>query len=527
MSTSYKRLIALITVAILLLGVHYTTEFNSNDASFLKLPVFNTEVKDEVGEAVKDGDREQLKAEIKAEILRELQGSEAKAANPASAATLHEINDAIVNIAEITNPTVVTITTRQTVRQRMRSPFSFFFDDPRFDQEREFQRSGLGSGVIVSSDGYIITNHHVIREADEILVEFFEGEQVEAEVVGADPASDVAILKVDKNNLPAIKLGDSDNLRVGELVLAIGSPLDQQFAHTVSMGVVSATGRANLGLSAYENYIQTDAAINPGNSGGALINMDGELIGINTAIASRTGGHQGIGFAIPVNMAKMVMESILEDGKVVRSYLGITQGAMVDRVMARALELDVNYGVVVGEVASGGPAEKAGLAEGDVILKKNGNPIRDWGQFRTAIANSSPGTEIELEIFRDGERRTYTVKLEEMPSDEAVAAVPDAEKEELRESLGFTVEDLSENIRRQLNLPENINGVVVSDIQQNSRAYRQGLRRGDVIMQVQNQPVPNASEFYSVVAGMKQADQDVMLLRVNRQGTSLFIAVEL
>jgi serine protease Do len=195
--------------------------------------------------------------------------------------------------------------------------------------------------------------------------------------------------------------------------------------------------------------------------------------------------------------------------------------------MARALELDVNYGVVVGEITSGGPADKAGLAEGDVILKKNGNPIRDWGQFRIAIANSSPGTEIELEVFRDGERRTYKVTLEEMPSEEAVAAIPDAEKEELRESLGFTVDNLTENIRRQLNLSENIEGVVVSNIQQNTRAYSQGLRRFDVITQVQNQPVPSESEFYSVVSGLQQAGQDVILMRVNRQATSLFIALEL
>jgi serine protease Do len=471
-----------------------------------------------------------LKSEsVEGTLKNDDQSSEAvqRSSNRASAATLNEFNDAIVDIAERTNPTVVTITTQQTVRQRMRSPFSLFFDDPRFDQEREFQREGLGSGVIVSTDGYIITNNHVIRNADEILVQFYEGERVEAEVVGADPASDVAILKVERNNLPAIPLGDSEDLRVGELVLAIGSPLSQQFAHTVSMGVVSAKGRASLGLSDYENYIQTDAAINPGNSGGALINMDGELIGINTAIASRTGGNQGIGFAIPINMARMVMDSIIEDGRVVRSYLGIVQGAMVDGVMARALNLDVNYGVVVGEVVSGGPAESAGLAEGDVILEKDGNPIRDWGQFRTSIANSTPGTEVNLLIFRDGERRNITVTLEEMPEDEAVAAVTDDTREELEESLGFQVENLSENVRRQLNLDETVEGVVVSNVLQTSRAYRQGLRRGDVITQVQNQPVPNADEFYSIISGLKSGGQEVMLLRVNRQGTSVFIAVEL
>jgi serine protease Do len=510
MSKALKSFIIILTLTVIYLGIQYSSDFSSNDASFFSFPDFNSE---KVENTVDTSATESAVAEERS--------------NRASVGTLHEFNDAIVDIAERTNPTVVTITTQQTYRQRYRSPFSFFFDDPRFDQEREFQREGLGSGVIVSSDGYIITNNHVIRNADEILVQFYEGERVEAEVVGADPASDVALLKVERNNLPAIPLGDSDDLRVGELVLAIGSPLSQQFAHTVSMGVVSAKGRASLGLSEFENYIQTDAAINPGNSGGALINMNGELIGINTAIASRTGGHQGIGFAIPINMARMVMDSIIEDGRVVRSYLGILQGGMVDGIMARALNLDVNYGLVVSEVVPGGPAERAGLAEGDVILEIDGNPIRDWGQFRTLIANSAPGTEVNLLIFRDGERSTMSVTLEERPEDEAVASVPDETREELEETLGFQVEDLTENIRRQLNLDETVEGVVVSNIQQGARAYRQGLRRGDIITQIQNQPIPNSEEFYSVVSGMKSAGQDVMLLRVNRQGTSIFIAVEL
>lgn len=510
MSKTRKGIFAVIAVLILFLGIHFSGELDSNSASLFNLP---------------DSNSETVNTETpSAETVEE---ESTKSSNQANVGSLHEFNDAIVDIAERTNPTVVTITTQQTVRQRMRSPFSLFFDDPRFDEEREFQRSGLGSGVIVSSDGYIITNNHVIRNADEILVQFYEGDSIEAEVVGADPSSDVAILKVDRNDLPAITIGDSDNLRVGELVLAIGSPLTQEFAHTVSMGVVSAKGRANLGLTSYENYIQTDAAINPGNSGGALINMDGDLVGINTAIASRTGGNQGIGFAIPINMARMVMESILEDGRVVRSYLGITRGAMVDRVMARALDLDVNYGVVVGEVVSGGPAEKAGLAEGDVILRKDGEPIRDWGQFRFSIATSTPGSEVELEIFRDGDRRTVNVILEEMPEDETTAAVPDDTRDELQESLGFIVEDLTENIRRQLNMPEQLTGVIVSEVQQGSRAFRQGLQRGDVITQVQDQPISDEDQFYNVISELRSAGQDVMLLRVNRQGNIVFIPIEL
>lgn len=505
MNKSFKSIIALLAVVIVYLGFHYAVDFDSNDASLFTLPNFNTAAATDTN----------------------TNNAAERRSNRASAGTLQDFNDAIVDIAELTNPTVVTITTQQTVRQRMRSPFSLFFDDPSFDQEREFQRSGLGSGVIVSSDGYIITNNHVIQNADEILVQFYEGEQIEAEVIGTDPESDVAVLKVDSSDLPAITLGDSDELRVGELVLAIGSPLDQQFAHTVSMGVVSAKGRANLGLSAYENYIQTDAAINPGNSGGALINMDGELVGINTAIASRTGGNQGLGFAIPINMARMVMESLIEDGRVVRSYLGITQGAMVDNIMARALDLDVNYGVVVGEVPEGGPADKAGIAEGDVILRKDGRPIRDWAQFRLSIASATPGTEIELEIFRDGDRRTINVTLEEMPTEDPVADVGDDQRENLRDELGFSVNDLTDNIRRQLNLPSGVEGVIVSDVQQGSRAFRQGLRPRDVITQIQNQPVASESDFYGLVANLKSAGQDVMLMRIYRGGNIAFVPIEL
>jgi len=438
-------------------------------------------------------------------------------------------NDAIVEITENTNPSVVTITTSQMVRQRMRSPLSFFFGDPRFDEEREFMRQGLGSGVIISEDGYILTNNHVIAEADEIVVQTFDGEELEAELIGTDPGTDVAVLRVNSNDLRAIPLGDSDELRVGELVLAIGSPLRAEFANTVSMGVVSAKGRADLGLSAYENYIQTDAAINPGNSGGALINMQGELIGINTAIASRTGGFQGIGFAIPMNLARDVMESIIDEGRVVRSYIGIYQGAMVDQMMAQALGLDVNYGVVVGEVVPDGPADKAGLEEGDVLLSLNGRPIRNWDQFRFAIASTDPGTEVEFEVFRDDERQTVTLVLEEQPVEEELAeAVPEDSRNELREELGFGVMNLNDSIRRQLNLNPGVEGVIVSEVDQGGRAQRQGLQRSDIIFQVQNQPVTSEDEFYSTISSLKSAGQEVVLLRVLRNGTrNVFIALQL
>lgn len=448
-------------------------------------------------------------------------------ADAQSVRTLRDFNNAIVDIAERTNPTVVTINTTQTVRQRQQSPFSFFFDDPRFDREREFQRQGLGSGVIVSEEGYIITNNHVIDNADEIKITLFDGIELDAEIVGADPASDIAVLKVDHEELKAIPLGDSDELRVGEMVLAIGSPLGNQFAHSVSMGIVSASGRSGLRLNQFENYIQTDAAINPGNSGGPLINVDGELIGINTAIASRSGGNQGLGFAIPINMARNVMESLITDGRVARGYLGISLGGEVDRTMARALGMDNPRGFVIGDVVEDGPAAEAGLQEGDVVVRLNGKIVRDFYDFRVAIANSAPGTKVDIEVFRDGETKEFTVELGELNPEEIAADMSTSDQEELRERLGFAVDELTDSIRRQLNLQSQAFGVVVSEINEASRAYSQGLRRGDVISQVAGTAVTQPDEFYGAVQTLVEEGTDVVLLRVNRQGRNIFVAFEL
>lgn len=441
--------------------------------------------------------------------------------------SLRDFNNALVDIAERTNPTVVTITTVQTVRVRQQNPFSFFFDDPRFRQEREYQREGLGSGVIVSSDGYIITNNHVIDGADQVLVILSDGDELEAEIVGTDPASDIAVLRVDSENISAIRLGNSDDIRVGELVLAIGSPLNRQFANTVSKGIVSARGRSALGLNQFESYIQTDAAINPGNSGGPLVNMDGELIGINTAIASRSGGNQGIGFAIPVNMVRNVMEALITDGRVTRGYLGINHGGDVDDTMSRALGLERTRGFVIGEVVPDGPADKAGLQAGDVVLTLNGNSITNWTDFRMEIGNSSPGTMINLGIFRDGERKTIEVELGEFDSGTIAESMTDDDLEELKEKLGFEVDELTDTIRRQLNLSSTVQGAVVSAISQSSRAFRQGLQRGDVITQVASQQITSPDEFYGTVRGLIQEGTEAALLRVNRQGRNIFIAIEL
>ncbi|HEX6983362.1 MAG TPA: Do family serine endopeptidase [Balneolaceae bacterium] len=444
-----------------------------------------------------------------------------------AAPTLEEFNNAIVEIVDEVSPTVVTVTVTKTV-EAQRSPLSLFFGNPQ-GEPREFMRRGLGSGVIVSEEGYILTNNHVVENADEVEVELYNDMKYDAEVVGSDPRTDIAVLKVDAENLEAIELGNSQQLQVGELVLAIGSPLGANLAHSVSMGIVSAKGRS-IGILAedagYENFIQTDAAINPGNSGGPLVNMDGEVVGINTAIASQSGGSNGIGFAVPISIAKRVMQSIIEHGRVIRGYLGITLGAQVDAVMARALGLDKAQGVVVGTVTEDSPADEAGLQADDVIQSINGSPIESWAAFRTAVATSSPGTEIELGIVRDGEEKTVRVTLGELPQD-LVSDQNQFQNESIEEEIGFHVRDVSPDIAQQLGLNPSLKGVVVTGISRSSSAYRQGLQQGDVITEVNRQSVSDVSDFNAIIRDVIESEDQIVLLNVIRNGYNRLIAFEI
>lgn len=482
-------------LAVLLVGF-YTIDISSDEASIGKLPDFTA--------------------------TTNVDSSENR-----PAPTLKDFNDAIVNIAEQAKSTVVTVNVTQTVEAPV-NPFSRFFGEP---EQREYQRQGMGSGVIVSKDGYILTNNHVVQNADQIEVTLYNDKRFDAEMIGTDPLTDIAVLKIDAPNLDVIKLGNSENLRVGEMVLAIGSPLGQRLAHSVSMGIISAKDR-RIGIleernAGYEKFIQTDAAINPGNSGGALVNMDGELVGINTAIASRSGGNEGIGFAVPIDLAKSIMTSLIEDGKVKRGYLGISLGGEVDRTMAKALDLDKEYGVIVGEVTEGSPADEAGLRQDDVILSYNGKPIKSWGEFRTAIGTSSPGTKIKLGINRDGKEQEITVTLGEMPEElMATRQQPESDRN-MEKRLGFQVQELTPQIARQLELDPSQNGVVVTEVTRGSNAQQQGLQRGDVIIEVDRQPIEGVRDFRRAIQEIAQSDDNVVLLRILRDDSRQYIAFEL
>jgi len=452
--------------------------------------------------------------------------------------TLRDLNNAFVEIAQAVNPTVVTVFTEKVYKVRQTySPFSFFFNDPFRDffgedffsgprqrqqppREREYRQQGLGSGVIVSTDGYILTNNHVVANADSIYVRTIDNETHPAKVIGTDPKTDIAVIKIEAENLPAIKQGDSDKLRVGEWVLAIGSPLSENLAHTVTQGIVSAKGRSNVGLADYEDFIQTDAAINPGNSGGALVNLDGELVGINTAIATRSGGFQGIGFAVPINMAKSVMRSLIAHGKVVRGWLGV-QIQDLNKAMAVAMDLESTEGALVAEVVKDSPADKAGLKDGDVIVELNGKKVKDTTHLRNNIAATAPETTVELKIIRNGKPKEVTVTLGELPQEAGSGQI----KSSLQDLLGFSVATMNRDLADRYNLDREVKGVVVTDIEQSSRAFRAGLRQGDVIQSVNRERVQTVSDFNQALDGVKKGNN--ILLRVVRGNARLYIAFEL
>jgi serine protease Do len=436
---------------------------------------------------------------------------------------LSKTGQTMAEVAAAVKPAVVNISSTKTIKvSGFQSPF---FDDPffrrffgdefgPFRRPREHKQSGLGSGVIVDKDGYILTNNHVIRDADEIKVKLSDKREFKGKVIGTDPKTDLAVIKIDSNHLPVLKLGDSGKLKVGETVIAIGNPFGLN--QTVTSGIVSATGRANVGIADYEDFIQTDAAINPGNSGGALVNVRGELVGINTAIFSTSGGYQGIGFAIPSSMAKVVMDNLINKGKVVRGWLGVSiQPVTPD--LAKQFDIKDDKGALVGDVVEESPAEKAGMQRGDVIIEFDGKEVTDPSSLRNSVAGTPPGKKVSLKIMRDGKMQKVDVTIAELPADMQKMR---GEYDNLLK--GVMVQGLTPELKKNLDIPKRITGVVVTDIDEGSPAGGI-LMQNDVIIEVNRKRINSMKDYESVVSKIKSG-QDILLL-VFRNGSTTYLSL--
>jgi len=437
-------------------------------------------------------------------------------------------------VVEKVAPSVVTVFTTQTV-SRGQTAFSLsddalrqFFGGRSPQTQGKQTLQGLGSGVIVSQDGYILTANHVVSGADEIMIGLGNDlRRFKAKKIGTDPGTDVALLKIDDNNLPAVNFADSDKARAGDIVLAIGNPFGLR--QTVTMGIISAVGRGGMGIVDYENFIQTDAAINMGNSGGALVDTEGRLLGINSAIFTRSGGNQGIGFAIPANLAREVMQSLREKGRVVRGYIGTSVQTLTPEI-ADAMKLKGEQtGALVGEVEPNAPAAKAGIKTGDVITAVNGKKVNDPRELRLMVGSMAPGTKAHMEINREGQIKTVDVQLSEMPPGAAeegteTASEETAQPEKTTVFGGVAVANITEDIRTALNLPKEVQGAVIADIDAESPAAKSGLREGDVIQEVNKQPVKSAKDLLAISKKLKPNEK--VLMRVYSQGRSSYVALD-
>ncbi len=455
-------------------------------------------------------------------------------ADDADIKLLGRMSDAFAEIVKKVEPAVVFVQVSKTVKGGPMSngmggsPFGFFNDpffqrffgpqfQPRQRSPRKFKQMGQCSGFIITSDGYIMTNNHVVGEADEIDVKLSDGRKFTAKVIGTDPKSDVAVIKIDAKNLPVIPLGDSEKLEVGEWVLAIGNPFG--LAHTVTVGVVSAKGRSHLGINDYEDFIQTDAAINPGNSGGPLINIHGEVIGMNTAIFSRSGGSMGIGFAIPINMAKAVKDQLIKNGKVIRGWLGVIIQD-IDDDLAQSFGLKKSEGVLIAEVSPDSPAAKGGLKQGDVILSLNGKPVNDVGELRNKIALTSPGTKVKFVVLRDGKKKTIKVKIGEQPDSRIVSKA----NHELLGKLGLVVQDLTPELAQQFGYKEG-DGVLVAEVEPGSPAASVGIRPGQLIQEVNRVPVHEMKEFLEALKISEKTGRVLFRIRDGEYGRYVAIRI--
>ncbi|MBL7114177.1 MAG: DegQ family serine endoprotease [Kiritimatiellae bacterium] len=446
---------------------------------------------------------------------------------------LKETGSAFTTIAKKAIAAVVFIEVEKDVASGMsghhgtyNNPFEFFGEEfferyfgqphpPR--QPRHYRQMGQGSGFLISKDGDILTNNHVVGDADRITVTLHDGRKFQAEKVGSDAKSEVAVIRIKGDDFPFLTLGDSDVLEIGEWVIAVGNPFG--LTETVTAGIVSAKGRSNIGIADYENFIQTDAAINPGNSGGPLLNIRGEVIGVNTAIYSQSGGYMGIGFAIPINMARSIKDQLLTNGKVVRGYLGVYIQT-VDKDMASSFGLDAAEGILISQVMEDSAAEKSGLKEGDIITHVDGKKVKETGTFRNSIAALSPGTEVKLTLFRDRKKKTIKAVTGELPGEEPEATETAADT---TEKIGLSVTELTPEIARQLRLDQETKGVLITEVKLGGAAWNAGLRQGMLVTSVNRQNIDTLESFNQALADA--SDAEVILLKITDGRGSRYVTV--
>lgn len=444
---------------------------------------------------------------------------------PVVSTPIDNLSSAFEGVAKLVEPGVVNISTEQIIHAGGpsqdpfrdmfggNSPFGFFFNQPR-----DFKQRSLGSGFIVDPRGYILTNNHVVDDASKIKVKLQDGRQLDGTVVGKDPQTDLAIVKVNASDLPTLRLANSDQVKVGEWVLAFGSPFGLE--ETMTAGIISAKGR-DIGAGNYDSFLQTDAAINPGNSGGPLVNLQGEVVGINTMILSQTGGFQGVGLAIPATMADSVYQQLVKFGKVTRGWLGVNIQEITP-ALAKSFDLKVTQGVLVAQVEPNSPADKAGIRSGDIILEYGGKGIKTTKDLSIAVAETQVGVPEKLKVLRDGKTLTMDVSVGAKPVERAEASQSTDKSEHAR--LGVTVENVDPNSARQMNLP-NVGGVLVTDVQSGSAAEEGGVQPGDVIREINHKAINNVSDLQTTVRNLKNGS--TVLLNVMRQGRTLFLAFDL
>ena len=447
--------------------------------------------------------------------------------NSSPASVRLDINKTDSSFARIVNnvsPAVVNISTSRRVSQNTinDSLFDFFTPFKRDGLKHRKKEQSLGSGVIVSKNGYIITNYHVVENADEIRVTLYNKTSYKGKIVGLDPKTDVAVVKISAEDLPAIPWGDSDSLRVGDFILAICNPFG--LSHPVTMGIISAVGRANVGIADYQDFIHTDAAITPGNSGFPLVNIRGELVGINTAIFSRNGGYQGIGFAVPSNMARNVFGQLVKNGKVIRGWIGVSIQD-INSELANNFGLKNTKGALVSDIIKDSPAEKAGIRRGDVIISFNGTVIDNVSVLRNIVAQSRIGSEFAIGIVRNKKAQNLRIRIAELPHEYSESG-PVIEREEIKKEVlgGITVIELSRDIARQLGLGMSEKGVVIVNVESASSADDAGLRKGDVIQEIDRKRISSLDDFNAVASSIE--DTDNIVLFINRNGRKFYVALK-